>query len=751
MTTNRAIGATAGRVAPLARARSRRPSTTRPRAAGRSRSPRPGRTRRRCRTSSPSPTRTTGISKHHRWGPFRLTPGGGRRRSSASPACATSSSSAGRPDAPPRSTSRPVPARDGCSSQDFRRALDLRSTWFTVRVLNLDPPAAPRARRAAPWCCSGFVRGLAPGPARAAGERRHVATVAARPAAARTAASRSRVRPRGTTSYRLATAAVRRRHDHRHAALNALTRTYTILTRAPATVAPMRRYSSFCALFRIGRLALSAPAGASPYARYGIQDDAWLALRPGHARRAARRRSTARRRPRPLHAQLAPDRAAPRRARLERRRRGPAAGCARARDRAGRDALRDARAGRTAAARRTGRRPRGATFAASRAAAAKRYPFVQELADLERAEPAPLAAADVAARLRRRRCSTRPTRRSTARRRGAKVAGGVTAPRGSTGGVSPVDWIRGMRAAARAARRVRAPPVSARAGSRRRSTRRLRPLRDDHDGDARAAAPRGDARVRRGKRIWLTEYGYQTNPPDRLLGVSPALQARYVGEAARASSRAPHVDMLIHYLYRDEPDVGRWQSGLVTAAGVREARAARVHARRSRRSRGAGSRDRRSGARCARGRGGSATSCSSSGTAAGSAVGGACRTTARGFLSATSAPARARSSGFRYPPTRSSSPMLDGARQRQSGGAALEERPQSLLALVARPPLGDPARGLGPVERRVEDEPLRVRAPPAGRRSAARRGRARRPRRGRRRPRGRARSAARSRRRSARR
>ena len=29
----------------------------------------------------------------------------------------------------------------------------------------------------------------------------------------------------------------------------------------------------------------------------------------------------------------------------------------------------------------------------------------------------------------------------------AKVGGGVTAPRGSTGGVSPVDWIRGMDAA----------------------------------------------------------------------------------------------------------------------------------------------------------------------------------------------------------------------------------------------------------------------------------------------------------------
>src|SRR5207245_2735319 len=28
------------------------------------------------------------------------------------------------------------------------------------------------------------------------------------------------------------------------------------------------------------------------------------------------------------------------------------------------------------------------------------------------------------------------------------------------------------------------------------------------------------------KHVWLTEYGYKTNPPDRYRGVSPALQAR---------------------------------------------------------------------------------------------------------------------------------------------------------------------------------------------------------------------------------
>jgi hypothetical protein len=65
-------------------------------------------------------------------------------------------------------------------------------------------------------------------------------------------------------------------------------------------------------------------------------------------------------------------------------------------------------------------------------------------------------------------------------------------------------------------------------------------------------------------RIWLTEYGYQSNPPDRILGVSPALQARYVSEGAYAAYRAPRVDLLIHFLYRDEPTLARFQSGLVT-------------------------------------------------------------------------------------------------------------------------------------------------------------------------------------------
>jgi hypothetical protein len=70
------------------------------------------------------------------------------------------------------------------------------------------------------------------------------------------------------------------------------------------------------------------------------------------------------------------------------------------------------------------------------------------------------------------------------------------------------------------------------------------------------------------KHVWLTEYAYKTNPPDGYRGVSPTLQARYLAEAARRVYEAPRVDMLIQFLIRDEPVIGRWASGLFTAREV---------------------------------------------------------------------------------------------------------------------------------------------------------------------------------------
>ncbi len=149
----------------------------------------------------------------------------------------------------------------------------------------------------------------------------------------------------------------------------------------------------------------------------------------------------------------------------------------------------------------------------------------------------------------------------------AKVAGGVTAPRGNVGGVSPVDWIRGMRRSGARLDAYAHHPFPTRprretpwtGGCAWCKTITMADL-ERLIGEVQRAWPR--------KRIWLTEYGYQTNPPDRLLGVAPALQARYLGDAARRAWAAPYVDMLIHFLVQDDGLRGGWQSGIRNLSGA---------------------------------------------------------------------------------------------------------------------------------------------------------------------------------------
>src|SRR5262249_7961511 len=69
------------------------------------------------------------------------------------------------------------------------------------------------------------------------------------------------------------------------------------------------------------------------------------------------------------------------------------------------------------------------------------------------------------------------------------------------------------------------------------------------------------------KPLWITEYGYQTNPPDRVLGVSFRRQASYLRQAFRIARANPRITMMLWFLLRDEPRLGGWQSGLRTAAG----------------------------------------------------------------------------------------------------------------------------------------------------------------------------------------
>jgi hypothetical protein len=210
----------------------------------------------------------------------------------------------------------------------------------------------------------------------------------------------------------------------------------------------------------------------------------------------------------------------------------------------------------------------GATFAAFSAAAAQQYPWVRKWLIWNEPNQArwlrPTSAAVYTTKL------LNPAYIALHNAsKGAQVAGGGTAPRGSTGGVSPVAWLTGMHAAhARLDVYAHNPyPLD---------PKRETPLTGGC-GHCTTVTMSTLGRLEKlltryypRARIWLTEYGYQSNPPDRVLGVSLALQARYEGEGTFAAYRAPKVDLLIHFLYRDEPSIARFQSGLVSLGNGRK-------------------------------------------------------------------------------------------------------------------------------------------------------------------------------------
>ncbi len=148
----------------------------------------------------------------------------------------------------------------------------------------------------------------------------------------------------------------------------------------------------------------------------------------------------------------------------------------------------------------------------------------------------------------------------------AQVGGGVTGPRAGLGGVAPVTWLRGMaRAHAKLDAYAHHPYPSS-------------PSETPSSGGCKncpsitmATIPKLLILVRRyfgPKPVWLTEYGYQTNPPDEILGVSLQRQATMLSLAAMRVWRLSRVTMLIQYLYRDEVALGRFQTGLVFADNV---------------------------------------------------------------------------------------------------------------------------------------------------------------------------------------
>ena len=82
------------------------------------------------------------------------------------------------------------------------------------------------------------------------------------------------------------------------------------------------------------------------------------------------------------------------------------------------------------------------------------------------------------------------------------------------------------------------------------------------------------------RNLWITEYGYETNPPDPEEPYSVGDQARFLTWAEYLASRVPNVKSFAQFLLRDLPPqafrvgasvkrpFGEWQSGLLFENGV---------------------------------------------------------------------------------------------------------------------------------------------------------------------------------------
>jgi Glycosyl hydrolase catalytic core len=158
-----------------------------------------------------------------------------------------------------------------------------------------------------------------------------------------------------------------------------------------------------------------------------------------------------------------------------------------------------------------------------------------------------------------------------------KVACGATGPRGNNipgrarASISPLAFLRGMRLGGATGFDAYAhhPYYGTRSES------PLTPPPPGRRGNPTTAVTLGNfntlvrelTRLYGNKRIWITEYGYQTQPQDRLFGVTYRQQAAYLLEAYRYARRHPRVDLFLWFLMRDDTSPAGWQSGLMTAAG----------------------------------------------------------------------------------------------------------------------------------------------------------------------------------------
>ena len=162
---------------------------------------------------------------------------------------------------------------------------------------------------------------------------------------------------------------------------------------------------------------------------------------------------------------------------------------------------------------------------------------------------------------------------------GEQVACGGTAPRGNNSprssrpSVSPVVFLRALKAAG--LKSFDAYAHHPYYGSPKESPTTIPPAARGARPTAVTLANIGTliselTRLYGRKRVWITEYGYQTNPPDPQFGVSWDRQAQYVTQAFGIARRNPRIDMLLWFMVQDEPILSGWQSGFLTADGKKK-------------------------------------------------------------------------------------------------------------------------------------------------------------------------------------
>lgn len=69
-------------------------------------------------------------------------------------------------------------------------------------------------------------------------------------------------------------------------------------------------------------------------------------------------------------------------------------------------------------------------------------------------------------------------------------------------------------------------------------------------------------------RVWVTEYGYQTNPPDRLFGVSWKRQATWMRTAFHRMRKNPRIDIALWFQIKDDSRLAGWQSGVISTNDI---------------------------------------------------------------------------------------------------------------------------------------------------------------------------------------